>query len=205
MAINFTDGLRHLYVAGLNSVTNQSNNSLRVWLNKGNFILEPKDVDVFELSIFNPSDFLSTLAFDINRLSIASVETIANMDYETKTPKFLAWKLVNYYYSAFFSAHSILKVLGFGLVQIDDRIVAQLKQRAASYGFGDAVISRGIYCFSISKSAKVVFYKVDKYSDSHKGLWNRFADLLDVLNAKAVLTGKYDSTCVVKKQNLKYR
>ena len=121
------------------------------------------------------------------------------MDYETNTPKFLAWKLVNYYYSAFFYAHSILKVLGFGLVQIDDRIVAQLKQRAASYGFGDAVISRGIYCFSISKSAKVVFYKVDKYSDSHKGLWNRFADLLDVLNAKAVLTGKYDSTYVVKK------
>lgn len=39
MNINLVDGLRHLYLNGINSITNQKNNGLRSWLYNGNGLL----------------------------------------------------------------------------------------------------------------------------------------------------------------------
>lgn len=200
MDVKLVDGVRHLYLSELNNISEQNKYSLRAWLlESNNFIIEPKYSNVFKLSLYEPLDFLGTIAFDINRLSIASIETLSNINYETVTPKFLAWKLINYYYSAFFSAHSILKLLGFGLVQIDERIAMSLKRRALSYGYEEAIIHKGTYCFDVlSQLGQVIFYKVDKYSDSHQGLWHRFADLLDVLVANSIKTGFYNANCIQK-------
>lgn len=166
-----------------------------------NFLLTSKHIipetqnDVILLKYYDRSDILKALAFDINRLSCASIETVLNVNYTTTNPKFLAWKLIQYYYSAFFSAHSIIKILGFGLVQLDSNILSYLKKIANLYGYAFSA-SKGIYCLDFLNNETVALYKVKRYDDSHKGLWTRFLDLLNVLVGKSIKTGHLDNNCI---------
>ena len=111
--------------------------------------------------------------------------------------KFLAWDLVKYYYSAFFSAHSTLKICGFGLIHLDHEIVCNIQRRASTLGVTFPPISQGVDCFRIDVIAsKVTFFKVSKYDDSHKGLWHRYIDFLNVLSGVSIETENLDTNCI---------
>lgn len=200
---NFSDAVRHLYIPLLNTISTTPDNGIRYWLaNSSNYLILPTTgSDMFELNFYDSKEVLSSWANDINRLSCASLETVCNTNAETYNKKFLGWKLINYYYSAFFSAHSITKILGFGIVQIDNIIINFLQRKGAAYGVPVPPISSGLYCVNFDiASNKAIFYKVKRYNDSHKGLWNRFSDLLGVLSGVLTVTGTYDSNCIIKRE-----
>lgn len=197
--IRFSDGARHLYYPELNTVSRLPEGGLRSWLATHDdfYLAPPPSEDCFVIELYDKPSFTSYLAYDINRLSCAFLETVANIVNPQKHKKFLAWDLIRYYYSAFFSAHSILKILGFGLVQISAEITRNLCTRASILGYSNTSLKRGIYCLSTDRgSNRVVFYRVKKYDENHKGLWTRFADFLQVLSGLAIVTGHYDSNCI---------
>lgn len=198
--IKFSDGVRHLYLPKLNTISQLTDNGMRYWLANSDsyFPLTTATSDFFEVEFYDLVEFLSPWASDINRLSCAFIETVTNIQESSKNKKFLAWNLINYYYSAFFSAHSILKILGFGLIQINDAITHKLKIRANIMGQQFPNVSSGIYCISIDPCRnRAVFYKVRRYDDSHRGLWKRFSDFLNVLTGIAITTGNYDANCII--------
>lgn len=197
--IHFSDGVRHLYVSGLNEVTTPHEGGIRSWLaNNSNFV--PKSFvgdSYFDIVLYDYDEVVSVLAYDINRLSCAAVETINNISPLTRNEKSMAWNLIKYYYSAFYSAHSLLKILGFGLTSIDETIINSLRKKCVANGLPNPTIKSGIYCIDISRSEQVLrAYKVKRYDDSHRGMWKRYGDLLNVLEGVAVTTGSYDASCI---------
>lgn len=195
----WTQGIQHLYLSRLNSITDARSHGLRQWLLVGDsFIVNPNATKIsFSISLYNSLDIIVAIANDINRLSCASMELIHNFNESTLHKKFIAWNLVAMYYSAFFSAHCILKSTGFGLVQIDDNIANKLLSSATLYGVTMPKIESGIYCVDIDlQQSKAVFYKVSRYNDSHKGLWCRFNEFLGILLGTQIRTGLHDVSCI---------
>ena len=202
--IDITDGIRQFYIPRLNTISKSAGVSLRNWLASSDSFI-PSYIgpgDSFELVFYDISTFLSCVASDISRLSCASIESLNSINENTESRKFLAWDLIKYYYSAFFSAHSTLKICGFGLVQFDQTIVNSIKRRASTLGITFPQISQGVYCFKTDVIAsKVTFFKVTRYDDSHKGLWHRYIDFLNVLSGVSVETENLDSNCIMKNES----
>lgn len=197
--IHFSDGVRHLYVPGLNEVAIPHKEGIRSWLaNSSNFVPKSSASDgYFEVTIYDYEEVMSVLAHDINRLSCAAVETINHISPLAQNEKSMAWNLIKYYYSAFYSAHSLLKILGFGLTSIDGTIIESLRKKCIANGLSNPIIKSGIYCVDVSRSEQVLrAYKVNRYDDSHRGMWKRYVDLLNVLEGVSVTTSSYDATCV---------
>lgn len=202
--IDITDGMRQLYIPRLNMVSKCTEEGLRTWLASNDSFVPSSSGrgDSFELVFYDISTFLSCLASDISRLSCASIESLNNINEALEPKKFLAWELVKYYYSAFYSAHSTLKICGFGLVQLDQRILNNIKNRANTLGSALPSLGKGIYCFKIDgASSKVTFFRVGRYDDNHKGLWHRYIDFLDVLSGLSVETNNLDANCIRKNES----
>ena len=196
--INFSDGVRQLYMPSLNAVS-KTVVGLREWLGKSpNFI--PNSVgrtDAVELVLYDSLEALSAIAGDIIRLSSASLETARNISIPHINKRFLAWKMVEKYYSAFYSAHCLLKICNMGLTQIDARIIANIQARAGVSGITIDNLSSGLYCVKyVQAQRKLVLFKVKRYDDSHRGLWNRYADYIAILRGTSIETTNIDATCV---------
>lgn len=186
--MNFVDGLRHLYLFGLNSIASIPPFGIRHWLGKTDSIIPCiHESGHFDIVFYDINEVLSHYASDINRISCASLETIFRIN-SISNEKSIGWDLIQYYYSGFYSAHSIMKILGFGLVSLDDYAIKNIERKFfACHGFCKT-LSRGVYCFSLDHNKKTAsFYKNPKYDDNHKGLWKRFSDLLQVLTGKLVV------------------
>lgn len=202
--IQFTNGIRQTYQPKLNEVSRCASIGLRKWIETSdNFIpVDTGNSKCIELALYDISEVLTCWASDIVRLSNASVETVHSVCSNTDDKKFLAWQIVQYYYSAFYSAHATLKLCGFGLIQIDQKMINNIKQRALTLGITLPKYDAGIYCVEISvSSSKVTFFIVNKYNDSHKGLWHRYVDFLRVLTGLYIKTGTVDSNCVRARTN----
>lgn len=195
----FADGVRQLYVPRLNALSSCSSIGLRTWLSESeNYIpVSLSAPGCFEVDFYDISEALSAWAHDIVRLTCASFETVDAITEIPNQRKFLAWPLVEYYYSAFYSAHSTLKICGFGLIQLNGQIIRQIERRAETLSAELSHLSQGTYCVNISPSeSKMVFYLVSKYNDSHRGLWHRYYDFLNVLSGFSVSTDALDSNCI---------
>ena len=188
--VQIADGIRQTYTPRLNTVMQVGFLGLRRWLSTSeNFIpVDTGNSDIIELSLYDVTECMACWASDISRLACASLETVMCVNENASDKKFLAWQLVEYYYSAFYSAHCTLKICGFGLVQIDGTIIANIRRRATTLGLSAPNYTRGIYCVQVFPSqSKIILSRISKYDDSHKGLWHRYADYLGVLSGVTVL------------------
>ncbi|MEA5134670.1 MAG: hypothetical protein VB035_00865 [Candidatus Fimivivens sp.] len=204
-AIQFADGVRQLYIPKLNTVSEWSTTGLRGWLaDTDNFVPnQTGQSDHVELALYDVTESLVSWAGDIARLACASLETVKGITQTPGSKKFLAWQLVEYYYSAFYAAHCTLKICNFGLIQLDNRIINNIKRRANTLGtIVPNTFCKGIYCANIQPTlSKIILYKVQRYDDSHRGLWQRYADFLNVLSGISIVTGTVDSNCVRKRNS----
>ena len=150
MSVKFSDGVRHLYIPSINTVTSCKYLSTRDWLRLSNdFIISNVDYDVFEVNLYQTEDILNAIASDINRLSTAALGSLFSIECCNDPNKFLAWRMIKYYYSSFFSAHSLLKTLGFGLTQIDDNTLSSIRNKSRASGITAPNLHAGIYCFDL--------------------------------------------------------
>lgn len=182
--LNFSDGLRHLYVAKINEVSFDISHGINHWLTDGKDFLTTQDAinNDFTITTYNLNDFLKPYCSDINRLSCAAIESLNNIDQHPKSPKSLGWTITKYYYSAFFSAHCILRILGHAVANIQDISLAKVKRVISNYGFTHGNLNSGQYCVTVNPSLNSFrFNKNPIYDNSHEGLWRAFLDLLNEL------------------------
>jgi len=172
---------------------------MRTWLIKSNnYIVTNSDENHVDICFYDLKEPLAALANDISRLSCAFLESIANVKESSVNRKFTAWNIVQYYYSAFYSAHSIIRILGFGLVQLDSTIINILCNKANMSRVAWQLQSRqGIYCIQFDiQSQEIVLYNIGRYDDSHRGLWKRFYEVLNVITGEYVMTNTYGNDCI---------
>lgn len=201
--ISFSDCVRHLYIPKLNQVVKNANCGMKEWLSSSDHYIVPEANDNYiKIIYYDETELLSSWAYDISRLACAFLESVVNIKESEVNNKFLAWNLVQYYYSAFYSAHTIIKVLGFGLLHIDNVVIDELKKKANLIGIPWSVqVNKGIYCIQFDTRNKiVVLYNISRYDDSHRGLWKRFLEVIGIIVGKYVATNTYGNSCIRIKQ-----
>jgi hypothetical protein len=101
---------------------------------------------------------------------------------DVRLPKSYAWQVVRSYYSAFYSAHALLRLFGFSCSHLPkthlDKVyeVASLLGRQASVS---SIESGYFYAVFDSQIGAVRFQKV---SDSHADTWSSFLKLIAFIN-----------------------
>jgi len=178
--IKFCDGVRHLYVRGLHEIDPNISTSLNQWLSDGSGWYTPQNQlpNDFTIATYSPIDFLGPYAYEINRLSCASLESLKHIEKKTWQPKSVGWSVIKFYYSAFFSAHVILKICGESLTNIEASSLNTVRSVTTNYNYNYENLNTGLYRIHFSHNNNFRFYKDATYDESHQGLWKKFLHLL---------------------------
>ncbi len=175
--------LHQLAANNVFEVTNPTQGDLKAWLANGQYLLasplasntssRATDFKLF----FQRSDFYyASMANECNRFSQAAIETMWSIGEVSRLPKSAGWSTIKMYYSAFFAAHSLLRIYGKACSQLSAQHVAKVYEIAAATSYAGNVtsIDSGFYLSSVDNGE--VTYR--KLKDSHADTWSSFFDLL---------------------------
>lgn len=128
------------------------------------------------------------LAFDLNRMAIASFESIYALQFpENEYPKSSAWIVIKSYYSAFFAAHTILRIFGSAAIQIESSQKTKLIssfQYSSQQPLPNEQIKSGLHIFNLSNSQANHFSIKILPNGTHEDTWKAFSNLLTELDQK---------------------
>jgi hypothetical protein len=194
------DIFRPYWAHGLNNITTNSSNTFNEWVKKSNEyqIWHQVSETDFTITVNERKSFLSPISKDCNRFSTSALESIIKVDNLTILPKSVAWLLIKQYYSAFYSAHLILRLLGLSLTQFDTESIKAIRKIADLYGnLNNVQIEAGYYLIDYASNNLSIFCKKIKIKDdggSHIALWKLFGEKLKYISTDSLT--KYSSTDV---------
>lgn len=171
------------------STTERSKNNLKWWLESGNFTFSTSTTKSFELCALNNDEILKTICHDISRFSSSAIESIANIADEPTFPKSNGWMSIRVYYSAFFAAHSLLRMYGRSCSYFNTDSMKLVNATLLSQHPESKKISDGNYILKLRRSGSNIYLNAKDIDSSHAGLWKSFYDLLEELqNSISTLT-----------------
>lgn len=194
--LNISDAIRSYWTFGLNNITTNTAENLTNWIERGEKFQISANVskEKFELVTINRRDFLLPISQDCNRFGVAAFESAIMAEKTEGLPKSLSWILVKMYYSAFYSGHLLLRLIGLSLTQFDRITLNKVEDIADIFGYLNGVrIEKGFYaCDYSDRTNKIVFEKCIKTGEdgSHGIMWNKLSEKfrfisLDILKNKA--------------------
>ena len=144
--------------------------------------------------------FTRVVSFDYERFALAAQESRIVALSERENLGAVSWPLLKQYYSAFFSAHAIMRSRGAGIVNIGREQSNVLTSTLKSYLGPENKFSKGWYYFSISKGKQdapgevtITFTTSKDGSGAHEGFWKAFVQYLQVQAEQAVIEGLPDN------------
>lgn len=133
-------------------------------------------------------------ASDLNRLATSCLQSVS-VNVAVQDEKFwLPWSLVRLYYSAFYGAHALVRLLGVGCCRLDGEHIAHVDAlaRATTGQPAPFRIEIGSYtCLIDSANGTLVWTKAA--GRPHEALWSVFNDVLGRVSAQ-VIAGPLPST-----------
>jgi hypothetical protein len=185
------DAVRRFWIPGLLEIVgNPQPVDLRSWLASGQFQIYSAPGNPFVLSFAESEPVISSFAGEISRFSKGAAESTAAIATVSALPKSTAWALIQWYYSAFYAAHAILRMCGQSLLQLDNGHANRVNQIAQLYGFAGN-ISAGFHMASVDTAAKTVIFKklLLAGGGSHEVLWQHFGGWLETSSNSLLLDG----------------
>jgi hypothetical protein len=126
---------RSFWLLGLNQISGPKLKGIGGWICDENYqIYTPATPTSFELSFTDSGRLLDAFAGDINRIGSASFETVVGIMKSNVLPKSTAWLIIKTYYSAFFSAHAFLRMLGESCTSIEREQANSIGKIAKLFG-----------------------------------------------------------------------
>jgi len=174
------------------------------WIMRGNFIPSMSDRCTLLLSRIRVDDFSVATSFDYERFALSAQETyLFALSARKKIPS-LSWPLLNHYYSAFFSAHAIMRSRGAGLSKLDKEQADFLSDSLKIYDPEGKEIKAGMYFFLSQKSdvdrAGEMSVEITLAKDGngvHDSFWSTFSKYIEAEAEKSALQGQADSASFV--------
>ena len=183
------NALRAFRLLDLDTIKSEGPHGLPAWLGLKDFqIYEPVTQDTFTLSVAGTDSILEPWAWDCNRIAVACFESISTSSAIPLLPKSQAWYLIKVYYSAFYGANSIMRILGNTCRHFDAAHTASVYEIANLYGQDRGVVSihDGYYeCDFDALGRELKCRRVNAIGgDSHRAFWTVFCRQLDEIVAK---------------------
>lgn len=188
MILDFAGLFRNFWAYGLNEIETPSQIDLKGWILNGSDyqIHSPINSDNFIISTYSRENFLLPISKDCNRFNCSAIESVVKCSDQSILPNSVSWLLLRQYYAAFYSAHSILRMLGKSLTQIDNIHKQKIEQIADLYLQRNGVnINAGYYMVEYRSNDRQIFFKkatTSSSSGSHKVLWKIFGEELKYIN-----------------------
>jgi hypothetical protein len=140
----------------------------------------------FVLSFTDPEPFLNAFAGDINRIGSASFESALGITKSRALPRSAAWLIIQTYYSAFFSAHALLRMLGESCTPIDREQLNSLTRIGSLFGATSASpMVGGLYHLTCDAKARTISGTALSGSP-HEVFWKVFYERVMRLSSEAV-------------------
>lgn len=181
--------LRPFWLKGINNISGKSTSSFKAWLADGNYFFQ--EVDVNNKLVFVPVNFdemMQSVAHDINRMSIAAIETIHGALNPNEITRSSAWALIRSYYASFFASHALCRIFCLIIPMIDQLQSNKLNQAIKSSGWLGQVnyVTNDLYRVEIDHQNNI-FRLLKLTKGSHESLWKEFGNLLLDLEDKILL------------------
>lgn len=176
-----TEILRSQTVPGLTDVESIPNLTFRGWIAQKSYKVSNQiKSKEFTIDIYSHEQFLIPLAYDINRMSTSSFESISGIKPDEKLPKSIGWLIIRSYYSAYFAAQAILRIFGISCNQFDSNEANAITTVADLYSMKNGITaSTGYYkCHYDYKNKKA---SCRQLSNTHQDVWRVFHELLEAL------------------------
>jgi hypothetical protein len=186
------DIFRTYWAHGLNNITINKSITFNEWIKEGKDyrITSQVKIDEFSLDLNDRNLFLNPISRDCNRFCSSSLESIIKIDNLDILPKSISWLLIKQYYSAFYSAHLILRILGVSLSQFDPDGIKKVKFIANLYGsLNNINIQGGYYLVDYSQNSKKILCKkinVNEDGGSHVALWKIFGEKIKFISTDSL-------------------
>lgn len=172
--------LRPLWIPSSFVADENCTESIKSWLIDGNYYVNnsPPDLSLFSQSI---DDVRKCLSFDAFRFAAHSAQTVFEIERGAAYSRFTAWRVIQTYYAAYFSAHAILRFFGKSFSHLENGHVNFLSKRCSTeVGYNPRLPSSYYEIAFDNKSQNLIFTKQD---ESHKDLWKCFYKLVqDISN-----------------------
>lgn len=140
----------------------------------------------FVLSFADPEPCIRAFAADINRIGSASIETVLSVTKSKALPKSTAWLVIQTYYSAFFSAHALLRSLGESCTPIERAQVNSLMRVGGLFGTACASpLTGGLYHLIYDDKARTISGTALSGSP-HEVFWRVFYERVLRLGSEAL-------------------
>jgi hypothetical protein len=151
----------------------------------------------FELNSFTSSELVPFLSFDYERFALASAESILVSNLECQKHGLAGWPLLKLYYSAFFSAHAVMRSQGAGIIKLEKPQITKLNNFLSLLDSDTLLIKTGMYFYQIDTTRLddpvISFTPHGAGNGVHEAFWKSFCDYIDKLANKAVATGAVDA------------
>lgn len=190
------DTLRPFWLNGINNVSGRHATSFKSWLAGGEYFFHGTDSD--NNLAFLPVDYalmMKSIAYDINRMSIAAIETAHGIPNPNELQYSTAWPLIRCYYAAFFACHAICRIFSISVTQIDAAQSTEVNKVIQSSDSGSALakINNELYKIQIDSENKIfIISKLGK--SSHEKTWSQFGQILESLEDKLLLNSRTGTT-----------
>jgi hypothetical protein len=171
------DVARPFWLAGLNQVSGPQLKGLGGAICDEEYqVYSPITPTSFVLSFADSSGFLSAFAGDVSRIGSASFESVLGIVKPAALPKSTAWLIIQTYYSAFFSAHALMRMLGESCTPIEREQVNSLTRVGSLFGAAPTgPMTGGLYHITCDTSAKTISGTALSGSP-HEVFWRVFHD-----------------------------
>jgi hypothetical protein len=182
------DIVRPFWLAGLNQVAGRQAKGLGGLICDESYqIYLPTTPTSFVLTFADSPPLLAAFAGDISRLGSASFETAINVTKSRALPKSMAWLIVQTYYSAFFSAHAFLRMLGESCTPIEREQVKSLQRVATLFSNAPtSPITSGLYHLICDAKSKEIRGSA-LIGSPHEVFWRLFYDRMRRLSQDALV------------------
>lgn len=183
----FADVLRPFWIQGLNEVAGKQIKEIAGWVSDEDYqIYDAVQPKRFVLDVSNTASLVRAYAAELDRIAIASFETLARINSHSES-KSISWQCIQRYYAAFFSAHALLRVFGSGCNTLGQAQCSSVLKVASVWGVAaPPSLPGGLYCFSYDASSKK-FLASHVAGGPHESFWRHFDQKLKEL-ANLILT-----------------
>lgn len=157
--------------------------SLKVWLSDGDYYVNhvPPNLSLFCL---NGADLKRCLSLDAFQFSAHAAQTMHEMEKTSAYEKLTSWRLIQAYYAAYFAGHALLRFFGRSFSHLESGHIHFLNQRCLSEAGYSPSLASSYYLIEYHPDTRNVTFK--KYSESHKGFWKCFLDLILTLEQESL-------------------
>jgi hypothetical protein len=162
-------------------ITGQPSQSLRDWVADSDYSFPgPPSQKNFEVFVSDLESIVRAFAFDANRMSCSSFESILSISPVVLLRRSLAWLSIKSYYAAFYAAHAFIRYHGVSCTQLDSRETSRLAAVAQAYGFSTAKnISTGFYTIALNSAKRTVKFENGLHGGgSHETLWVKYTTVI---------------------------